>query len=234
MATQTPTNFLAFDDVRTKLFQFTDALREAVKRVVNVDNEDLNADIDTFESNISQIIIGGTIGQSLQTLFNSFDIVGDTARNQYVLSTQLFDFGDDDTVIEAAEKQALNKKTLNTAIQIDALALGFANAVRIEYSNQEELNEVIVQLDDQYEKVITENLDSETRISLLDLKTNAFKFFSQLDLNSILTVETTTIPSTVLAYQYYKDSTRSDEIVGLNDIQNTGFIEGSTKIVSEQ
>ncbi len=232
MTTQSPTDFLAFDDVRNKLLLLSQAFKDAVRRVVNADNEQFNTDLDSFEANIVEIIKCGTIGEALEILFNSFDLVGQTALDQFILSTQLFDFGDDDTITVLSPKQSLNKQAINASVQIDSLALAFSNATRIEFSNESELSGIIDQLNDQYNKVIQDNIDSDTRISLLDLKTVAFSFFSQLDLKSLIDIETSTIPSTVLAYQYYKDSARSDEIVSLNNIQNTGFIEGPLKIVS--
>lgn len=232
MVATSPTDFFAFDDIRNKLILLIQAFRDAVKRVVNSENEQFNADLDTFQNNLVAIIKRGTIGEELEILFNSFDIVGDTPENQYILSIQLFDFGDDDVPTTQSEKQSLNRATINTAVQVNSLALSFENATQIEFSNTEELQDVVDQLNDQFQKVIDKGLDIDTRTSLLNLKTLAFSFFSQLDLKTIIDIETNIIPSTVLAYQYYKDSTRSDEIVELNKIQNTGFIEGALRIIS--
>jgi prophage DNA circulation protein len=58
-------------------------------------------------------------------------------------------------------------------------------------------------------------------------------FFEQerLIVNKILEVETNTIPATVLAFQYYGDTSTYDEILSLNQIFNPAKVSGTVKIV---
>lgn len=225
-------DYLAFESARNKLLSLSQAFRDAIIRVVNSENAEFNADLESFESNINTIILNGTIGEALQTLFNSYELVGNTANDQYILSKEMFDFGDTDTQTNLSPKQATNNTAINNGVQINALAQGYNNAVQINFGNEEELEERISELDAQYKKLIERELDQDTRVSLLNIRTLSNTYFSTLDLKSIIEIETKTIPSTVLSYKYYKDSTQADQIISLNKIQNTGFVEGTIKILS--
>ena len=56
------------------------------------------------------------------------------------------------------------------------------------------------------------------------------RFFSTLELKDLTTYTTNLMPSSVLAYSLYGDSSKNSEIIDLNSISNTGFVEGSQTI----
>ncbi len=215
-----------------QLNRLVQAFRDAVIRVVNAENSEFNDALDKFEDNIITIIQNGTLGDELNTLFTSYLIVGETALDQYNLSKELFTFSDTDTPNSLSTNEVNNSNTVRDSVQIFSLASAFDTAAQIEYGNTSELDSVITELNNQYEKVVDQNIDADTKLSLLELKTNTFSFFSDLELSSIIDIETTLLPSSVIAYKYYEDSSRASEIINLNNILNTGFVEGDIKIVS--
>lgn len=225
-------DFIVFKETREKIENLSALLKESVKRVVNDENEEFKSKVDSFESNINTIILGGTLGESLSELFDAYNLVGSTSNDKYLLAVEVFGFGDDDTTLSTNKKLILNKFVINSSANINALALAYDNAVQIEYGNQDELDQVKDVLDTQYQKLIQLEVDEDTRLSLLNIRTLGNRFFSSLNLRDVIEFETTVIPSTVLSYKLYKDSSHSDQIVKLNKTQNTGFIEGVIKVLS--
>jgi len=230
-------NFIVVDafvleQLVNQLNRLIEAFRQAVTRVVNADNAEFNDSLENFEDNIIQILNAGTLGDSLNTLFTDYLIVGNTSLDQYLLSRELFTFGDNDTPNQLSLQEIENTKTVNNAVQIYSLSSAFDSASQIEFGNEQDLETIKMELSDQFEKLVKTDIDDDTRVSLLDMKTSTFDFFSNLDLKSIVTVNTTQLPSTVLSYRYYGTSTRADEIIQLNNILNTGFVEGDIEIVS--
>lgn len=228
-----PNDFLAFESASRKLESLVDAFRGAVKRVVNEDSSEFSATLDDFESNIPTILLTDTLGTELESLFINFEDVAANSRDQYLLAVELFDFGDDDTQTNNTPIQASNNEVINSAVQINSLSLAYNSAVLIEYVSEQDLDEVKDTLDTQYQKDIAFDVNSDTRVSLLQIRTDSNRFFSQLDLKSVVDIETTQIPSTVLSYQYNGTSSDADSIITLNEEINTGFIEGTVKVLSE-
>jgi len=210
-----------------------DDILGSVSRVVNVQNSDLNAEIEDLTDTLISAIAENTINQSLNDIFNVLDLVADTARDRYLVARELFGFGDDQTDIVTNQALMDSTDTINAGSQVFSCALAYDNAIAIDFGNQEELDEVIGQLDEQFNSLVNGGLiDSDTRLSLIKLRTDAMKFFGTLDLRSVFDFSTTLVPSTVLAYRLYGSTELSDQLVALNQAHNTAFIEGDIKVLS--
>lgn len=222
----------SFTRLIDQLRRLVDTFEMAIKRVVNEQNEDFNALLQYFDSNIVTILNNGNLGSELNNLFTAYLIVADNPNDQYKLLKALFNFDDNNTANDLSKNESNNFNTIKNSIQIFSLAGAFESASKISYGNENDLNTIKKELNSQYEKLIIKDIDQNTRVSLLDIKTNTFKLFSELDLSEVVMINTKTVPSSVLAYRYYKDSSRSNEIINLNNSLNTGFIDGDIKVVS--
>jgi len=207
-------------------------MQNAVLSVVNENNNEFDDEVNKFRDNIATIVLENTIGENLESLFNSYDLVGKTAQDRFLMDKELFQFGTEETMINSNEDLTISLNTLDINIRINALALAYDNSTNVEYGNTDELEVVISDLEAEYDSILENDIDSDTRIALLDLKTRAIGFLSNLELKDVVEINTFPIPSTVLSYQYYKDSFFADNIISLNNINNTGFIEGTIKILS--
>jgi len=106
-------------------------------------------------------------------------------------------------------------------------------AAWIEFTNFSELSKVIDELDAEYEVVINDPLlGNDANKSMVTIKTQCMQFFSSLNLKALSTINTSIVSSRLLAYRLYKDSTQADDIIKLNKINNTGFLEGDITITS--
>ena len=223
---------IAFESAQKKLNELAELFLQSVKRVVNFENSDFNSSIESFVESIPSIIINNEISEALEPVYEAYDIVADNAKDQYLLYVELFRFGENDSISSLSQRQITNNTQINNYVNNMSLCYAYQSASQIDYSNQDELEEIIKTLDNQYQYVLGLDIDSNTRASLIEIRTATNSYFSQLELRDIVTINTKQTTSTLLSYLYYKDSSFSDQIIALNSLQNTGFIEGDLKILS--
>jgi prophage DNA circulation protein len=204
-----------------------------IVRVVNKSSSEFNAQVDNFKNNIFDIVNKNLIGENLSTLFAAYNDITDSANDLYALNFLLFNFRGEDATVNTAQEVTDALTVAQITIRLMALAYAYEAATKITYNNALELNDNMQQLEAEYDSILENTLDSKTRISILDLKTNAMTYFSSLDLKEIININTPMIPSTVLAYRYYKNSTRSNDIVALNYAYNTSFVVGDNLQILE-
>lgn len=80
----------------------------------------------------------------------------------------------------------------------------------------------------------TTGLDDETLQSITDTRTDTQNFFNgqRLTVSQVVEARTNTLPATVIAYQYYQDSTRGQELIQLNNEPNVTFLQGEIQVLS--
>ena len=208
-----------------------DTMRRAIVKIENENNSDFNAIANDMNGRMFSIVANNEIGEELDGLFAAYNKVGKDFKSKYLLSVELFSFGKNITNIQSSETDAELLNTIGLVIQSINLSYAYDNAVNIAYQNKVELDGVIQQLDGEY-VVVSDNplIDSESRLSMLEIKTAVMRFFSTLELKDLTTYTTNLMPSSVLAYSLYGDSSKNSEIIDLNSISNTGFVEGSQTI----
>jgi hypothetical protein len=215
-------------------FEFLiDSMESAIKRVVNDNNSDFSKKADEVRDDIVTIISNNTIGESIAELFDVYNLVGETARIRYLLSKELFSLVSDKTLIESNVdlKEAIS--IFDLTVQINNIFLAYLNAIDISFSNLQDLNAVIEDLEAECNKIIIDaDLDSNARVSLVDTRTGSMSIFSSLDLKSLTTFNTAITSSRALSYRLYGTTENSDQIVDLNKANNTAFIEGDVTILS--
>ena len=155
-------------------------------------------------------------------------------------TAQIFNFGADDTVIipstAGLQQRKNNNDILNASTNTLALAISYQSAASIEFGNVNELNTQEQILEDQYQFIVDNpGLDDETLQAITNTRTETQSFFNdqRLTVSQIVDARTNTLPATVIAYQYYKDSTRGQEIINLNDEPNVSFLQGAIKVLSK-
>jgi len=224
---------IAINQIKDRVLLLVEVMKDSIREVVNEDNAEFNQVSQDVIDNIITIIINDTISDSILDLFESYDLVGENAADRYKLSKNLFTFAEQETKITSNIDLANSLDNIDKQAQLNALILGNDNAAQIQFGNLEELNIVLSEIDEQYQRLIADpNNSSDSRVALLDLKTNTFNFFSQLDLAEIINETTTQLPSLALSYQFYGSTQFSDDIVNLNPVVDTGFIKGDIKILS--
>jgi hypothetical protein len=208
-----------------------DTMRRAIVKIENENNSDFNAVANSMNDSMFSIVVNNEISSLLAGLFETYNKIGKDSKSKYLLNVELFSFGNNIANIQSSKTDSELLNSINLIIQGINLSYAYDNAVNITYLNKVELDKVINQLDNEY-SVVSDNpfIDSESRVSMLEIKTAVMRFFSTLELRDLTTYTTGLIPSSVLAYSLYADSSKNTEIIDLNDISNTGFVEGSQTI----
>ena len=208
-----------------------DTMRRAIVKIENENNSDFNAVANSMNDSMFSIVVNNEISSLLAGLFETYNKIGKDSKSKYLLNVELFSFGNNITNIQSSKTDSELLNSINLIIQGINLSYAYDNAVNITYLNKVELDKVINQLDNEYSVVLDNSLiDSNSRIAMLAIKTAVMRFFSTLELRDLTTYTTGLIPSSVLAYSLYADSSKNTEIIDLNDISNTGFVEGNQTI----
>lgn len=204
-----------------------DTMRRAIVKIENENNSDFNAIANDMNERMFSIVAKNELNDELDGLFAAYNKVGKDFKSKYLLNVELFGFGSSITNIQSSETDTELLNTIGLVIQAINLSYAYDNAVNIAYQNKVELDRVIQQLDGEYAAVSSSPLiDSDSRLSMLEIKTAVMRFFSTLELKDLTTYTTNLIPSSVLSYSLYGDSSKNSEIIDLNSIPNTGFVEG--------
>ncbi len=200
----------------------------------------LAGNIQNFTDNVNTIIQAPeNLVNGIQTLFDELQVVAVNTVDQFRILADFFDFGDDDVEFSETttdlKQRADNLDSLNDNIQINSLAAAFTTAVQINFKNENELNEVQDILETQFQKIIDKPISVNTRVLLTELRNTAILFLNEqaLTVAKIIDINTSLIPSNVLAYRFYGDTTRAEEIIDLNNIFSPAFIQGDIQILSE-
>lgn len=208
-----------------------DTMRKAIVKIENENNSDFNAIANDMNSRMFSIVADNELNDELEGLFTAYNKVGRDFKSKYLLNVELFSFGNSIANIESSKLATELIKSINLVIQTMNLSYAYENAVNIAYLNKVELDGVVQRLDAEF-SVVSDNslIDSDSRLAILEIKTAVMRFFSTLELKGLTTYTTGLIPSTVLAYSLYADSVKNAEIIDLNGISSTGFVEGSQTI----
>ena len=194
-------------------------MRRAIVKIENENNSDFNAVANSMNDSMFSIVVNNEVSSLLAGLFEAYNRIGKDSKSKYLLNVELFSFGSNITNIQSSKTDFELLNSINLIIQGINLSYAYDNAANITYLNKVELDSVINQLDNEYSLVSYNPLiDSESRLSMLEIKTAAMRFFSTLELKGLTTYTTNLIPSSVLSYSLYGDSSKSTEIIDLNEI----------------
>lgn len=217
----------------TQIIFLIDLMDESIIKIGNQDSSEFHKISVDIKNRSLSIINTNTIGDELVTLFDAYNSVADTSDDKYFLCTQIFGFNSFGTQITSNKPLSELSNIINLTIRYINLAEAYNNAVNIEFTNFSELSKVIDELDAEYEVVINDPLlGNDANKSMVTIKTQCMRFFSSLNLKALSTINTSIVSSRLLAYRLYKDSTQADDIIKLNKINNTGFLEGNITITS--
>lgn len=204
------------------------------------DISEFSATVTTFTNNITTNITSpALIAGGIKDMFLQFDTLIPNARRQFDLATQLFGFGSDDAVIPsitfARTQKSDNQDILNGSMRGNALALAYNNAANIDYSNENELNDIRQALEAEYLDLTSDtNLSNDTLDNLSALRNSLRAFFEEISIvvPKIRTINTAKMPMSILTYQYYGSTEKTEDLIALNSTIDVSFVSGSQEILT--
>ncbi|MCK4758545.1 MAG: DNA circularization N-terminal domain-containing protein [Candidatus Aminicenantes bacterium] len=231
-----------FADALDNIGQVSQAIADASK-TYNAPAEDLAtiaAEINTFNGAIGNQIQSPTVlASSINGLFQSLDNLQETAERAFAQMKAMFNFGDDDPIIQEDTvgriERKKNRDATRTMMKTQALSYAYVNASLITYETSDDLDLIQNQLEDQYLSIRNNELISNRTLEQLDrLRVQALKALDSASVNtrSIITIETSRKPLSVLVYEYYGNTELFDTIAELNNIKQNSFVEGEIRILT--
>ncbi len=221
----------AVEDAVAPLSQITSAIDQFTK-----DLRDLAADATTLVTTPADLAtsIRNSV-ESMNALFATPVAIFDSMR-------RLFDFGDldinfiADTSTSAGKERRKNADLLNVQVQGTALSQAYVAAAQLDLTSVEDIDVVQGLLETQFQKmVVADEWESEPQEGLTETRLALTAFF---DAQRATKPRRTTIqlraqvPARVLAYRFYEDSTRGDQIAELNEVGDAAFVEGEVEILT--
>ncbi len=241
---RTTTQFIEnFDQSKLKISQII-AIVDRAALFLSPDSTKINefkAVSDAFKRNINSLVVDSEgLATANNDLFTEFSTLYSESAAQLSATAQIFNFGEGDTLINTTtaglQERQNNFDILNASTNTLSLSISYQSAAQIEFNNIEQLERQENELEQQYQLIVeNEGLDDDTLQSITDTRTETQGFFNdqRLNVSQVIDAITNTLPARVIAYQYYKDSTRGQELIVLNEEPNVSFMQGRIKVLSQ-
>lgn len=239
-------NAVSYSKGLNKLNNFAQKMMPIANRIAN---GSFSSMLSNFTTSIPSFLGGNVsiLGSAISTLFYTFESVYDNAGLLLSSSETLFDYGDTDIKVspstpERAE-QAKNEQVLNTQIKVSALGTASNAFANNDFSNEEELKEA--------ERIIEEHIENILKSDAFKNKDivgiNEVQYYIkklQVDFSDVVAEKTLTTPKlkeieikgksvSLIAYQYYNDMEKVDDLIKLNNIQNPKDVNGKIRIFTD-
>jgi len=228
-----------------------DSAVETTKNVANKMNQVASSvagagdSLGDFSSSVNEIINSANkLVNSPKALFSNFKVAFDNLGVAYNSSKDLFNvcknfFGIDEKdrvqIGNSIVSQEIrnNQNLINQAVRINALTLAYQTAVDIDYSNTQEINDVIASLENGF-SLIDLSIDREIIDLLHSLRYNAINELNQLRLSVPNVVEyevKNPTPLINIVFNLYGNDDNKDTIIAINNFQDTSSVVGNIKVL---
>lgn len=267
-------SFIAATDTMNRMFDTIDEKTKIVAQSIEAADA-FSSLINSFATNINDLArkpqefadAMTNIYQNINGLYavlTSVSLTGNqsvtTASNQSIESTKtlnvfeaMFDFDDDlviaDNTTNSRIERNLNNALMQQSMQLSSLGFAYLNSAQIQFSTVDNIDDVAIRLEKQYQKLLLGNdnihellelnldnkdIDQTTILALQDLRDATQSFFNEAKLttNKVIEVFTPEISASLLTYRYYGDLDLESEIIELNGEQDVSFFSDEVNILS--
>ncbi len=231
-----------FTDAVSKLNDTVDYFNEKTKFISALADkiDTYSQAVSAFSAKITTLIQSPQeLVDSITGLYNSINSLYPTVVGTVAVLEGFFDFGDTDVTLASDTfgriERNKNRKVLNDTIQMLALTYAYFNTAQITFETVDDIDEAAARLETQFQKIIeSTGLTDATKSVLIDMRTIMQQFFEgqRLVAAQVITVNTNLISARLLAYQYYEDSSRGEQLIELNLPDDVSFLEGTVKVVT--
>lgn len=198
-----------------------------------------------FTTSLNQIVASANrlvqspsiLASNLRTSFDNMAVAFNNSKDLFSTTKKLFGFNESDQAIVGKSQIQLdiknNQDQLNNFVNVAVLATAYDASINIDYSNLQELNEVITDLENGFNQL--SGIDKDLYSDLVQMKIEANNIFSNLaiSLPNVADYEVfNPISLNVLVYKLYGSLDLKETIRLLNNFSNTSQIQGNIKILT--
>ncbi len=231
-----------FSDAADKINEIIDAAIDATSFLGAAADEinEFNSFIGELSASVNSLITNpANLAASIDNLFSNIDGLFGTVENTAKAFQGLFGFGSDDedniqTTTAGRIQRKQNRAVLNGAVNALALAYAYVNVSQIEFDNVREIEEAADDLEVQFQRVMVSGSSNDVIGTVTDMRVIVQQFFDEQKTiaKQIIEVNVYTTPVRVLSYQYYAESESANDIIGLNNITDVSFVDGTVEILT--
>lgn len=223
------------------------------------DSDEINDDIKSTLENEQSILSLETKGDLDKTesdfnrdKFDSYSKLFDFNKNSIKINEILSDSGVDligndagltasasldvgNTITEEQAEIIRNEKLLSRQIRVTALGKAYVSSIEIDYKTTDEIEEIQVRLENQYQSVIADLYMPKETIKALQILRDTverYLFQQKLTVNQIIEIEINETPAQVLSFELYGDTSKTLDLAGLNDEYDVGHLSGTVKVLT--
>ena len=178
-----------------------------------------------------------TLSANLRTAFDNLGVAYNSSQDLFNTTKGLFGFDqrDQNTNGNSQLQQDIkeNQDQINNFINVAALATAYDAAANIDYSNLDELNQVITELEAGFNSL--PDIERDLYDSLVEMKIEATNIFSQLAISLPNVAEyelINPVSLNVLTYKLYGSLDLKETLRLLNDFSDTSQVQGTIKILT--
>lgn len=234
-----------FDKARELLDGFAAFTETATNTFNPVEDKvsEFNGMLGDFQAEVVQLIQAPQdLADEFTTLIDASSALYQTTAESLTVFSRFFGFGDDITPIEETTYYRTQRKNNNRLITQGAqtcyLALSYQFAAEAEYTTVDDVEAVRNSLDDQYQKVVDQGLNSEIQLMLNSLRVQANLFLEEARLNAaqLVTIDVKSRPMSVIAFEQYGYTEQLESLtttlIDLNQANDVSFVAGEIEVLT--
>ena len=188
-------------------------------------------------SSINLVQSPKVLSQNIKIAFDNLSLAYNSTTDLFKVCKNLFNINEKDRNQIGNSQNSIdirnNQDLINQLIKINALTLAYETSANIDYSNTQELNQVIADLEFGFSQI-----GSISDRSILDdlqaLRYEAINYLNELSLSVPNVVDYEVIsptPLTKILFNLYGNDDNKDIIISLNNINDTSSITGNIKVL---
>lgn len=231
-----------FNDFRDNVQEVTSTISDAVATINGVADEvsAFTRDITDLTASINELVQTPTnLALRLSNIWGAISEITDNFSDMFDLSLNIYGTGNGRTTSPINSPITNTITTNNQALydfnNVSALSLAYTCSTSITYDSQEDVDEILSRLNTAFYALDPDTVDEDIYYNLQDLRTQNRLYLENLKLGLpyLHKIRVNSIPSSILAYNLYEDSTRSSEIIDINSIEDPAFVSGNINVLSE-
>jgi hypothetical protein len=228
-----------------------DSAVDTLKKVANKINQVASAiggagdSLGDFSTSISEIVNSSinlvkspkVLAQNVKTAFDNLGVAYTSSKDLFKACKDLFNINEKDRNQIGNSQNSIdirnNQDLINQLVKINALTLAYETSANIDYSNTQELNQVIADLEFGFSQ-IGSIADRSIIDDLQALRYEAINYLNELSLSVPNVVDYEVIsptPLTKILFNLYGNDDNKDIIISLNNINDTSSITGTIKVL---
>jgi len=224
-----------WNDARDGIQEITDTINDVVSTVNGIVDEvgAFSADIQALSASIINLMqTPANLARRFTTIYNSIATITDDFKIMTNIVLQIFGSGDRAKINgnSAVIKQLNdNKIALANFTDVACLNIAYLASTNIDFVSQSDIDAMLNRLNTAFNSLDPNSIDEDVYYALQDARTqNRLLLQNEREtLPYYVSIRSNLIPASVLSYNLYGTSSRADELIALNEIEDPAFVYGN-------